>query len=122
MNYDTQNIFAKILRGEIPCQKVFEDDEILAFRDINPKAPVHVLVIPKGSYRDYQSFCLKAPPALVTQFFTRVAQIVKDLQLAAGYRLIINTGDHGGQEVPHFHIHILGGSPIGPMVCTPRAS
>ncbi|MEI8296330.1 MAG: histidine triad nucleotide-binding protein [Alphaproteobacteria bacterium] len=117
MDYDTQNIFAKILRGEIPCQKVFEDDCVLAFRDINPKAPIHVLVIPKGSYRDYPSFCLKAPQMLVAQFFARVAQIAQDLQLDEGYRLIINTGDHGGQEVAHFHAHILGGSHVGPMVC-----
>ena len=117
MSYDSQNVFAKILRGEIPCQKVFEDSDVLAFQDINPKKPIHVLVIPKGSYRDYPDFCLQAPPEQVAQFFARVAEIAQSLQLMGGYRLIANIGSHGGQEVPHFHIHILGGQAVGPMVC-----
>jgi len=117
VSYDPQNIFAKILRGEIPCQKVFEDSDVLAFQDINPKKPIHVLVIPKGSYCDYADFCLQAPPEQVAQFFVRVAKIAQNLQLREGYRLIVNTGSHGGQEVPHFHIHILGGQAVGPMVC-----
>lgn len=116
MSYDTNNIFAKILRGEIPCNTVFENEFILAFRDITPKAPVHILVIPKGEYIDATDFGASASSTEHAAFFNAIAVIVAQENLAdKGYRLIANTGDHGGQEVPHFHMHILGGEPIGPL-------
>lgn len=117
MAYDENNIFAKILRGEIPCDKVYEDDHVLAFRDINPKAPVHVLVIPKGPYVSISDFGAHASAEELTAFYHAVSKIAYDLGLEEdGFRTIANTGIHGGQEVPHFHIHILGGRSIGPMV------
>jgi len=117
MAYDRDNIFARILRGEIPAKKVYEDDHALAFHDISPKAPVHVLVIPKGEYETLHEFAANAPAALVAGFWQAVAAVVEQLGVTAnGYRTIINTGAHGGQEVPHVHVHILGGRPVGPMV------
>lgn len=122
MAYDPNNIFARILRGEIPCNKVYEDDHVLAFHDINPKAPVHVLVIPKGAYVSFDDFSAKANPAEIAALVRATGQIARDLGAAprddgsAGYRLLANTGANGGQEVPHFHIHILGGRPLGPML------
>lgn len=117
MAYDPDNIFAKILRGEIPCKKVHEDDHTLAFHDIAPKAPVHVLVIPKGEYVSHDDFSAKATDAEIAAFVRTVGRIARDLGLAEqGYRLIANTGAGGGQEVPHYHVHILGGGPLGPMV------
>ncbi len=117
MAYDPDNVFAKILRDEIPCNKVYEDAHALAFHDINPQAPVHVLVIPKGEYVSLDDFARDAPAEAVGRFFAKVARIARDLGVAGeGYRLIANTGRHGGQEVPHFHVHILGGHSIGPMV------
>ena len=117
MSYDNDNIFAKILRGEIPCDKVFEDEHVLAFRDINPRRKVHVLVIPKRSYGCYQDFVEKAEPAEMVAYFRAVSDIAKQLGVAeSGYRLIANRGANGGQEVPHFHMHILGGEAVGPMV------
>lgn len=116
MTYDTNNIFAKILRGEIPCKKVYEDAAVLAFHDIQPKAPVHVLVIPKAAAVSFNDFSQTDPEAL-GQFFASVGTVVRELKLeAGGYRLIANTGLNGGQEVPHFHVHILGGRRIGSMV------
>jgi histidine triad (HIT) family protein len=117
MSYDDQNIFAKILRGEIPCKKVHEDAHTLAFEDINPHAPVHTLVIPKGSYLSMTDFAAKASDAELAAFNRAVLKVVeiKGLQ-AAGYRLIINNGPGGGQEVPHLHVHILGGRPLGVML------
>lgn len=117
--YDDNNIFARILRGEIPCKKVYEDDHVLAFQDIAPKAPVHILVIPKGKYISIADFGAKASPEEVKALFAAVDKIageqgVKD----TGFRTIANTGLNGGQEVPHFHLHILGGNPIGPMVAS----
>jgi len=117
MPYDDQNIFAKILRGEIPCDKVYEDDYVLAFNDIGPKAPVHILVIPKGAYVSIEDFGAHASAEEIQGFFAAVAKITSEHGLSEnGYRSIANTGDHGGQEVAHFHLHILGGAPIGPMV------
>lgn len=117
MAYDDQNIFAKILRGEIPCSKVYEDDHVLAFKDIAPKAPVHVLVIPKGAYVSIVDFGAKASAQEVAAFFAAVAKIAADLGIdKSGFRSIANTGENGGQEVPHFHVHLLGGRAIGPMV------
>jgi len=117
MSYDPQNIFAKILRGEIPCDKVYEDDWALAFNDINPQAPVHVLVIPKGAYVSMDDFTATASADEITGFYRAVGQVARDLNLAApGYRALNNTGTDGGQEVPHFHVHIFGGKKLGPML------
>lgn len=117
MSYDDQNIFAKILRGEIPCDKVFEDDHVLAFNDIAPQAPVHVLVIPKGAYVSVEDFGAQASAEEIKGFYAAVAKIAADLGLSEnGFRTIANTGDHGGQEVPHYHLHILGGEKLGAMV------
>ena len=117
MAYDPDNIFARILRAEIPCDKVYEDDHVLAFNDINPRRPVHVLVIPKGQYVSFDDFSANASEAEIAGFTRAVGQIARDLGLAGpGYRILANTGPHGGQEVPHYHVHIFGGAPVGPMV------
>ena len=120
-NYDDQNIFAKILRGEIPCNKVLETDHTLAFADIAPKAPHHVLVIPKGAYVNHDHFASEASDAEIADFTRAVARICDQLGVSPGaggngYRLIANAGNDGVQEVPHFHMHILAGRNIGPMV------
>ncbi len=115
--YDDNNIFAKILRGEIPCDKVYEDDYVLAFNDIAPKAPVHILLIPKGRYISIADFGENASAEEIKGFYLALAEIVKDKGInETGFRSIANTGENGGQEVPHFHMHILGGKPIGTMV------
>lgn len=115
--YDDQNIFAKILRGEIPNRTVFEDEWALAFHDINPQAPIHVLVIPKGDYVSWDDFTAKATDAEITGFIRAVGQVARDLGLPApGYRLLANTGLHGHQEVPHLHVHIFGGRQMGLML------
>ncbi|MCB1530272.1 MAG: histidine triad nucleotide-binding protein [Rhodospirillales bacterium] len=117
MAYDESNIFAKILRGEIPCDKVYEDDYVLAFNDIMPKAPVHVLVIPKGPYRSIDDFGARASSEEITGLARAIGKLSKDLNLEErGFRVIANTGGHGGQEVPHYHVHLLGGRPLGPML------
>lgn len=116
MTYDNDNIFAKIIRGEIPCNKIFEDDHVLAFYDIAPQAPIHILVIPKGAYTDLADFSANARSDEITAFHRAVAQLVKDHDLKGGFRAIANTGEHGGQEVPHYHLHIVGGVPIGAMI------
>lgn len=118
--YDANNIFARILRGEIPCAKVHEDSHVLAFRDIRPQAKVHVLVIPKGAYLSAQDFGERASEAEIAALSRAVAKIAAELGIAeSGYRLISNTGGHGHQEVPHYHVHILGGQPMGKMVSLP---
>jgi len=115
--YDPQNIFARILRGEIPCQKVFEDAHALAFRDIHPQAPVHVLVVPKGDYVSAADFHATASEAAIAGFWRAVAAVAKAEGLeATGYRILSNMGPEGGQEVPHFHVHIFGGRRLGRMV------
>jgi histidine triad (HIT) family protein len=115
--YDNQNIFARILRGEIPCKKVYEDDFALAFHDIAPQAPVHVLVIPKGAYCSFADFSAEASEAEIAGFMRAVGKVAKDLGLeAAGYRLLANMGEHSGQEVPHFHVHLFAGRPLGRMI------
>ncbi len=117
MAYDDNNIFAKILRGDIPAKKVYEDDYALAFHDIGAKAPVHVLVIPKGKYVSIAEFGEKASDAEIAGFYRAVSMVANDLGLVKeGFRSIANTGVNGGQEVPHFHVHLLGGKKIGPMV------
>lgn len=115
--YDDNNIFAKILRGELPCRRVYEDEWALAFHDINPLAPVHILVIPKGPYVSWDDFSQKASPEEITGFVRAVGKIARDQQLVVqGYRLLANTGKRAGQEVPHLHVHIFGGQPLGPML------
>lgn len=115
--YDDNNIFAKILRGDIPCQKVHDDEHVLAFNDIAPQAPVHILVIPKGKYISIDDFGANAKPEEIKAFYAAVAKIAADKNLKAdGFRVIANTGLNGGQEVPHFHVHILGGRKLGPML------
>ena len=117
MAYDRDNIFARILRGEIPCKRVYEDDYALAFHDINPLAPVHVLVIPKGEYVSMDDFTGKASTEAVAGFFRAIGEVARELGLAeTGYRFLANTGAHGHQEVPHFHVHIFGGAPLGRML------
>ena len=121
MAYDPDNIFAKILRGDIPCTKVYEDDHALAFEDINPQAPVHVLVIPKGAYVSMDDFTANAPDALVTGFFRAVGTVARQLGVdAPGYRILANHGPDSHQEVPHLHIHIFAGRPLGPMLLRPK--
>ncbi len=121
-DYDDANIFARILRGEIPCRKVFENEHALAFHDIAPQAPVHVLVIPKGSYVSFADFAAKAPTEAIAGFVRAVGQVAHDLGLdEPGYRLLSNMGAHGGQEVPHFHVHLFGGAPLGRMVAPAEA-
>lgn len=117
MAYDSGNVFAKILRGEIPCSRVHEDACILAFHDITPCAPVHVLVVPKGEYTSFDDFTAAAPPEVVAGFFAGVQQVARKLGLdRTGYRLITNHGADAAQSVPHFHVHILGGRPMGHLL------
>jgi diadenosine tetraphosphate (Ap4A) HIT family hydrolase len=115
--YDDANIFARILRGEIPCRRVDENDNALAFHDINPQSPLHVLVIPKGRYVSVADFSASATEAELAGFWRLVGKVAKDLGLeSSGYRVLTNMGVDGGQEVPHFHVHIFGGRRIGQMV------
>jgi histidine triad (HIT) family protein len=115
--YDENNVFARILRGEIPSKKVYEDDYALAFRDINPLAPTHILVIPKGAYVSWDDFSAKAPDAEIAGFVRAVGRIARDAGLLeSGYRILANAGLNSGQEVPHLHVHIFGGRPLGPML------
>jgi histidine triad (HIT) family protein len=115
--YDPNNIFARILRGEIPCRKVREDEWSLAFHDINPQAPTHVLVIPKGPYISWADFSARATEAEIAGFVRAVGQVARDMGLEApGYRLLANIGEDSGQEVPHLHVHLFAGRPLGPML------
>ncbi|GBQ66757.1 adenosine 5'-monophosphoramidase [Ameyamaea chiangmaiensis NBRC 103196] len=115
--YDRENIFAKILRGDIPCRKVAENDVALAFHDIAPAAPVHVLVIPKGAYVSLADFSARATDTEIAGFTRLVGQVARDLGLdSEGYRVLSNMGENAGQEVPHFHVHLFGGRALGPML------
>jgi len=115
--YDEANIFARILRDEIPAKKVYEDAWAVAFHDINPQAPVHVLVIPRGKYVSFADFTASAPAEEIAGFMRAVGRVAKDLGLeASGYRLLFNMGEHSGQEVPHLHVHLFGGRPLGRML------
>lgn len=117
MSYDLNNIFARILRQEIPCNKVYEDEKVLAFHDISPKAPVHILVIPKGSYVNFHDFHGSASADEITHFYAKVSEIAASQGLSdSGYRIISNCGVNGGQEVPHYHVHVLGGGKLGAMI------
>jgi diadenosine tetraphosphate (Ap4A) HIT family hydrolase len=115
--YDDSNIFARILRGEIPSTKVYEDEQVLAFNDINPLAPTHILVIPKGPYVSWDDFSDKGSDAEIAGLIRAVGKIARDAGLVeAGYRVLANVGMNSGQEVPHLHLHIFGGHPLGPML------
>ena len=117
MTYDSNNIFAKILRGEIPCQRIYEDNFALAFNDIAPQAPIHILVIPKGAYQNYADFIDRAELSEIAGFFKALQSIVQEQALTEkGYRILANHGAHAGQEVPHFHMHLFAGKPLGPML------
>ncbi len=121
MAYDESNIFAKILRGEIPCDKVFENDHALAFRDINPQAQVHVLVIPKGAYTSMTDFAAQASDAEMAGFVRAVGETAKAVGVTEdGYRILANNGADANQEVPHLHIHVFGGQPLGRMIKPPE--
>lgn len=115
--YDDGNVFARILRGEIPCRKVHEDQWALAFHDIAPQAPVHVLVIPKGPYVSWDDFSAKASDAEIAGFLRAIGDVTRQLELdGPGYRLLVNMGGHGHQEVPHLHVHIFGGRQFLQMI------
>jgi histidine triad (HIT) family protein len=120
MVYDDQNIFAKILRGEIPCNKIYEDDFILSFHDINPQKKIHALVIPKGKYVDLDDFSLNATPEEMVGLLKGINSVAKKLgistEVGKGYRALANISDHGGQEVLHLHFHLFGGQRVGKMV------
>ena len=117
MKYDPENVFAKILRSEIPCDRIYEDDWALAFKDINPQAPVHILVVPKGEYISSNDFAANASDAEITGFFRAVGEVVRLSDIVdSGYRILANHGRDGHQEVPHFHIHIFGGRDLGGMI------
>ena len=115
--YDHSNIFARILRGEIPNKTVYEDEWALAFHDIMPQAPTHILVIPKGPYVSWDDFSARASAEEIAGFVRAVGHVARDQGLVApGYRLLANVARHGGQEVPHLHVHLFGGAPLGPML------
>jgi diadenosine tetraphosphate (Ap4A) HIT family hydrolase len=117
MSYSQDNIFAKIIRGEIPAKKVYEDEKVLAFHDISQAAPIHVLVIPKGEYLDFHAFASQASSQDVSHFFKKVSEIATLLEAdKTGYRLISNIGSDSHQTVPHFHVHILAGKKLGPLL------
>lgn len=117
MSYDNNNIFARILRGEIPCNKVYEDEFALAFHDISPQAPVHVLVIPKGEYVSFDDFSRDASPEFMAGFYRAAQKVAEQLGLPeGGYRVLANTGRNAHQEVPHYHLHIFAGCDLGSMI------
>ncbi len=115
--YDDDNVFAKILRGELPSKKVYEDEHALAFHDINPLAPVHILVIPKGRYVSWDDFSERASEAEIAGFVRAIGLVAREAGMVVqGYRLLSNVGKRSGQEVPHLHVHVFGGQPLGPML------
>tara|TARA_B100001142_G_scaffold214037_1_gene212104 strand:+ start:2096 stop:2461 length:366 start_codon:yes stop_codon:yes gene_type:complete len=120
MSYDDNNIFAKILRGEIPCEKIYEDDYVLSFYDINPQKKIHALVIPKGKYVDLDDFSINASSNEMVGLLKGINTVAKKLKISVdtgkGYRALANISEHGGQEVPHLHFHLFGGEIIGKMV------
>ncbi len=118
MTYDKNNIFAKILRGEIPCDKIYENEHSLAFKDINPAAKIHILIIPKGPFVDFDDFSRNASKDEIVSLMKAVVEVCKITKVSLseggnGFRLIANSGPDGSQEVPHFHYHVLGGEPMG---------
>jgi histidine triad (HIT) family protein len=117
MAYDRNNVFARILRGEIPCKKVFEDEHVVAFHDISPQTPTHVLVIPKGEYVSFDDFSEKASPAEIVALVRALGQIAREQGVVqSGYRVLANSGPAAHQEVPHFHVHLFGGRDLGGML------
>ncbi len=117
MAYDQNNIFAKILRGEIPCDKVYENDYALAFKDISPQAPVHTLVIPKGAYVSFDDFSANASDVEIAEYIRAIGHVAREAGVVeSGYRILSNIGDEGGQEVLHLHVHIFGGRRLGSMI------
>ena len=115
--YDDQNVFAKILRGELPSKKVYEDEWALAFHDLNPQAPVHILVIPKGPYVSWDDFSARATVEEIAGLVRAVGHVAREQELVApGYRILVNTGLNSHQEIPHLHVHIFAGRPLGPML------
>src|SRR4051794_4334505 len=115
--YDSNNVFARILRGELPCTKVYEDEHVLAFRDINPLAPTHVVIIPKGAYVSVDDFSANASEAELAAFMRAIGQVAKQEGVVdGGYRILANHGPAAHQEVPHFHLHLFGGRDLGPML------
>ena len=120
MTYDANNVFARILRGELPCKKVYESDHALAFHDINPLAPTHVLVVPKGEYVTLDEFAATGSDAEIAGFVRAVAEVARRSGgTATGYRVLANNGAHANQEVPHLHMHVFAGRPLGPMLKRP---
>ena len=121
MTYNKDNIFAKILRGEIPCKKIYEDEYVLAFHDVNPQKKVHALVIPRGEYIDLDDFSSKASEKEISSLIKGISIVAKNIGVSnevkgGGYRSLVNIGENGGQEVPHLHFHIFGGEKVGKMV------
>ena len=121
MTYDKNNIFAKILRGEIPCKKIYEDEFVLAFHDISPQKKIHALIIPKGEFVDLDDFSAKASEKEITGLIKGISLVAKTIGISdevegGGYRSLVNVGENGGQEVPHLHFHIFGGEKVGKMV------
>ena len=121
MEYDKNNIFAKILRGEIPCKKIYEDDHVLAFHDVNPQKKIHALVVPKGEYVNLDDFSSNATEKEIVGLIKGIGEVAKKLGVSeavkgGGYRSLVNVGANGGQEVPHLHFHIFGGEKVGKMV------
>ena len=115
--YDDGNIFARVLKGDLPCKTVLETEHSLAFHDVNPLAPIHVLVIPRGSYVSWDDFSARASDAEIADFARAVGEVARMTGAdAQGYRLLANSGKRAGQEVPHLHVHVFGGAPLGPML------
>lgn len=118
MQYDKNNVFARIIRGELPAQKIYEDDKVLAIKDVAPSAPIHILVIPKGEYISFHDFVSLASSEDIVHFYRIVQKLCADLKLDdKGYRIVSNTGKNGMQTVPHMHLHILAGKALGKLVC-----
>ena len=122
MPYNSQNIFAKIIRKEIPCNKFYEDEEVIAFHDINPVAPIHILVLPKGEYISFDDFASKAPADKLANFFQIIQKIANQAGLVEnGYRLIMNHGFNASQTVDHFHVHIIAGKALGGLLASDKS-
>ncbi len=120
MTYDTGNVFARILRGEIPCTKVYEDDDVLAFKDVNPQTPVHILVVPKGAYASLDDFSEQASDREIAALMRAAGRIAREQGVVdSGYRILANHGRDGHQEVPHFHLHLFAGKDLGRMIKPP---
>ncbi len=117
MAYDSNNVFARILRRELPCDKVYEDDHVLAFKDVNPQTPIHVLVVPKGAYASMDDFSQTASDAEIAALFRAVGRIAREMGIVeSGYRMLANHGRDGHQEVAHYHVHLFGGKDLGRMI------